>query len=189
MSDAVDLKAHARRHARAQRAEAHAGRGAAVTAQTARLLLGFLTPHFGKVVAGYMPIQSEIDPRVAMAALTAHGPVAVPVVEREAAPLRFDRWRPETEMVAGRYGAQVPAHSDPVTPDVVIVPMLAFNRDGHRLGYGGGYYDRTLAALRSERDVLAVGLAYAAQEMRDFPVAPTDAPLDALVTESEVITF
>lgn len=158
-------------------------------AQATQLLIGFLTPHFGKVAAGYMPIQSEIDPRVAMAALTAHGPVAVPVVEREAAPLRFDLWTPETEMVAGRYGAEVPAVSEPVTPEIVIVPLLAFNRQGHRLGYGGGYYDRTLAKLRAQGDVIAVGLAYSGQEMDDFPVAPTDAPLDAIVTENEVMTF
>lgn len=115
--------------------------------------------------------------------------VAVPVVEREAAPLRFDLWTPETEMVAGRYGAEVPAVSEPVTPEIVIVPLLAFNRQGHRLGYGGGYYDRTLAKLRAQGDVIVVGLAYSGQEMGDFPVAPTDAPLDAIVTENEVMTF
>lgn len=185
----TDLKAAARTHAHKLRAMAHEARGGGVTAQASQLLLGFLTPFFGKAVAGYMPIHSEIDPRVAMAALTAHGSVAVPVVERKAAPLRFDLWTPETEMVEGAFGARVPKVSEPVVPDVLIVPLLAFNRAGHRLGYGGGFYDRTLAQLRARGEVMAVGLAYAGQEMGDFPVAPTDAPLDAIVTENEVMTF
>ncbi|WP_417269986.1 5-formyltetrahydrofolate cyclo-ligase [Celeribacter sp.] len=189
MSDTVDLKALARNVARDRRAEAHAGR-AQTAGQARQLLMGFLTPYFGKTIAGYMPIHTEIDPLPLMAALADHGPVCVPVVERNAAPLRFDRWTPETEMVEGAFGAEVPAHSTPVTPQIVIVPLLAFNREGHRLGYGGGFYDRTLAQLRAEGGkVMAVGLAYAGQEMRDFPVSSLDAPLDAIVTEAEILTF
>ena len=92
-------------------------------------------------------------------------------------------------MVPGAFGARVPKASEPVVPDVVIVPMLAFDRNGHRLGYGGGFYDRTLAALRAQQDVFAVGLAYAAQELKGLPFEATDAPLDAIVTEREVLTF
>ncbi|SFK07457.1 5-formyltetrahydrofolate cyclo-ligase [Celeribacter neptunius] len=188
MTNLIEAKAALRRAAKEARAIAH-GAGDGAAEQALQLLLGFLSPHAGKPVAGYMPLGSELDPRPAMAALCARGSVVVPVVEAKAQPLRFDLWTPQTDMVPGAFGALIPAQSQPVRPDVVIVPMLAFSRDGHRLGYGGGFYDRTLEKLRAEAPVFAVGLAYAGQEARDLPVEPTDAPLDAIVTEREVLTF
>lgn len=183
----VDLKVIARKRALAQRGVVHARDGAgAGTAST--LLSTFLTPYYGKVIAGYMPIKSEIDPLQAMQTLSEYGPVAVPIVEAKATPLRFDLWTPDTEMIPGVFGALVPKHSKPVVPDVLIVPLVAFNRAGHRLGYGGGFYDRTLAKLRAERDVFAVGFAYSGQEMADFPTSRYDLPLGAIVTENEVFT-
>ncbi|WP_434288207.1 5-formyltetrahydrofolate cyclo-ligase [Celeribacter sp. SCSIO 80788] len=186
--DIQDVKARLRRQAKEARDLAHA-QDLGAADQATKMLLGFLTPHKGKVTAGYMPLGSEIDPRPAMSVLHDRGPVAVPVVEAKAQPLRFDRWTPEGAMVEGAFGALIPAASEPVIPEVVIVPMLAFNRAGHRLGYGGGFYDRTLAKLRAMGSVFAVGLVYAAQELPDIPVEPTDAPLDAIVTEREVLTF
>lgn len=183
----VDLKAIARKRAFAQRALAHAeDHDGSVSELAKTVLVNFLEPYFGKVVAGYMPIRSEIDPLPAMHHLWRHGPVAVPIVESAAAPLRFDTWTPDTPMEAGAFGAMVPRVSVPIVPDVLIVPLVAFNRAGHRLGYGGGFYDRTLAKLRAEQDVLAVGFAYAGQEMADFPIGKYDAPLDAIVTETKV---
>lgn len=183
----VDLKAIARKRAFAQRAKIHE-RDRAHAGIAAQLLATFLTPHYGKTIAGYMPIKSEIDPTPAMTSLSLHGPVAVPIVEAKDAPLRFDAWAPDIEMVPGAFGASVPKQSVPIVPDVLIVPLVAFNRAGHRLGYGGGFYDRTLAQLRETRDVFAVGFAYSGQEMRDFPVSKYDVPLDAIVTESEIFT-
>lgn len=189
MSDvSVDLKAIARKRAFAQRGVVHArDRGNAGIAST--LLATFLAPYYGKIIAGYMPIKSEIDPLPAMKTLSKKGLVAVPIVEAKAEPLRFDLWTPDTEMIPGAFGASVPKLSKPVVPDVLIVPLVAFNRAGHRLGYGGGFYDRTLAKLRAERDVFAVGFAYSGQEMTDFPTSCYDVPLDAIVTESEVFTL
>lgn len=184
----VDLKAIARKRALKQRGAVHA-RDCGAAAMAAKLLTTFLAPHYGKTIAGYMPIQSEIDPMPAMQALSKQGPVAVPIVEAKAAPLRFDLWAPDIDMISGAFGASVPKHSKPVVPDVLIVPLVAFNRAGHRLGYGGGFYDRTLAKLRAERDVFAVGFAYSGQEMADFPISRFDVPLDAIVTESEIITL
>ncbi|WP_460272174.1 5-formyltetrahydrofolate cyclo-ligase [Celeribacter sp. ULVN23_4] len=188
MSDIQGVKAKLRREAKAARDEAYAQDMGSAELAT-KMLLGLLSPHRGKVTAGYMPLGSEIDPRPAMAVLHGLGPVAVPVVEAKAQPLRFDLWTPQAAMVSGTFGALIPELSHPVEPEVVIVPMLAFNREGHRLGYGGGFYDRTLARLRARGPVYAVGLVYAAQEFPDIPVEPTDAPLDAIVTEREVLTF
>ena len=148
-----------------------------------------LAARFGSALArvnlvGYMPMRSEIDPRPAMQAHP--GPVGVPVIAARHHPLIFHRWAPDMPMVPGRFGADVPAQADPIVPHVVIVPMLAFDLRGYRLGYGGGFYDRTLAQLRAAGDVLAIGLAYGAQEHAEVPIAPTDEKLDLIVTERAV---
>ena len=146
-----------------------------------------LAAHRGKVLAGYMPMRSEIDP---LPAMVAHdGPVCVPVIAAKAAPLRFRAWHRDAEMVMGDFGALVPSVGDWLTPQVLIVPMVAFDRRGFRLGYGGGFYDRTLERLRARGPVLAVGFAYSAQEVAELPVEPTDQPLDLLVTEADVRHF
>lgn len=177
-------KAALRRAALALRKAAHdPTRGAAACAR----LVAFLRPHQGCAASGYMPIRCELDPRPAMAALAACGPVGVPVIAGAGRPLSFHRWTPGCAMVAGTFGALVPADGAEMVPELVIVPLLAFDRGGARLGYGGGFYDRTLDLLRARGPVLAVGLAYAAQEVGRLPVEPTDQPLDAIVTEDEVI--
>jgi 5-formyltetrahydrofolate cyclo-ligase len=117
-----------------------------------------------------------------------HGPVALPVIAAHGAPLRFRRWEPGVAMVDGGFGALIPVEGDWITPRVLIVPLVAFDRYGGRLGYGGGFYDRTLAALRHAGPVLAIGFAWAAQEAADLPLEATDEPLDLIVTEAEVIT-
>lgn len=186
MSAQIESKAALRRTAREVRARAQ---NAAASERACDRLVEVLTPQKGAVIAGYMPIGSEIDPRPAMVALSAAQEMAVPVVVAKDAPLRFDRWAANAPMVEGAFGVQVPQMSEPVVPQVVIVPMLAFDRRGHRLGYGGGFYDRTLAQLRGQGEVLAVGFAYRAQELDDLIVEPWDALLDVIVTEREVLRF
>lgn len=141
----------------------------------------------GAVLAGYMPMRTEIDPLAAMAQHS--GPVCVPVITGAGQPLVFHRWTPQSVMVPGEFGALIPQVSEPLTPDVLIVPLLAFDRRGYRLGYGGGFYDRTLEALRARGRAVAIGFAFAAQEMDAVPTEPTDQPLDLLVTETEVLRF
>ncbi|MWD30080.1 5-formyltetrahydrofolate cyclo-ligase, partial [Aquicoccus sp. SCR17] len=148
-----------------------------------------LAGHRGVPLSGYMPIRTEIDPLPAMAEAAAHGPVCVPVIEGPGRPLRFSRWLPEGPLRAGPFGALVPELDDFLTPEIMIVPLVAFDRAGGRLGYGGGYYDRTLEGLRANGAVLAIGFAYAGQEAEALPLEPTDQPLDMVVTEREVITF
>lgn len=139
------------------------------------------------MLAGYMPMRGEADPLPAMAAH--RGGVCVPVIVARGAPLAFRAWTPDAAMVAGDFGALVPAEGAWCVPEVLIVPLLAFDGRGMRLGYGGGFYDRTLAGLRAGGAVLAVGLAFGAQEVPEVPTEPTDAPLDAVLTEAGLRRF
>lgn len=178
-----DQKAAARKAAFARRKAAHAGDPGTGAAN----LSAFLAGHRGVPIAGYMPIRTEIDPLPAMAEASAYGPVGVPVIDGAGQPLRFALWEPEMEMTEGLFGAAIPAEPVFMVPEIVIVPLVAFDRKGGRLGYGGGFYDRTLEGLRERGPVLAVGFAYAAQEAQDLPLEPTDQPLDAIITEQGVL--
>ncbi|RMH51096.1 MAG: 5-formyltetrahydrofolate cyclo-ligase, partial [Alphaproteobacteria bacterium] len=141
-----------------------------------------------RVVAGYLPMRSELDPRPAMAALVARGlAVCVPVIEAPGRPLRFRAWHPGVRLVPGPFGAEVPAQGRLLEPDTLIVPLLAFSGARDRLGYGGGFYDRTLAALRARGAVLAIGLAYGAQRDDSLPVGALDQRLDAVATEAGIL--
>ncbi|CAA7627666.1 5-formyltetrahydrofolate cyclo-ligase [Candidatus Terasakiella magnetica] len=140
----------------------------------------------GARVAGYWPLGDEIDPRPLMLALHAQGcPLCLPVVLSKAEPLLFRAWSPDDALEAGPHGTQHPSPDSPcVTPDIILVPLLAFDEKGFRLGYGGGYYDRTLAALRRTGTVRAIGLAFAAQKVGQIPAEPWDQPLEAILTEA-----
>jgi 5-formyltetrahydrofolate cyclo-ligase len=141
------------------------------------------------VVSAYWPMGSELDPRPLMLALQAAGhPIALPVVLEANQPLVFRAWSPGDELEPAAFNTQIPSPDKPeLTPGVVLAPLLAFDRRGYRLGYGGGFYDRTLENLRARGDVLAIGLAYAGQEVPAVPRGPTDKRLDWIVTEAEAI--
>lgn len=170
----------------AARAAALAARAAGGDAAALSRNLGAaLAPHRGKLLAGYWPMRGEPDPRPAMAAHD--GSLCLPVVPGRAVPLVFRLWRGE-ELVPGPFGTSHPPDSaPPVRPEVLIVPLLAFDSALNRLGYGGGYYDRTLQMLRADGPAVAIGLAWAVQQVADLPVEPTDQRLDALVTDRGVI--
>lgn len=179
----TDLKAAARKTAFAARKAAFArGQG-----QAAALLADFLAPHADRSLGGYMAMRTEIDPTEAMAAHM--GPVGVPVIMGAGQPLRFREWSPGCPLVEGEFGARIPAEGAWLEPEVLIVPLVAWDRRGYRLGYGGGFYDRTLELLRAKHPVLAVGFAFAGQELHEVPVEPVDQPLDAIVTEEGVLRF
>ncbi len=145
-----------------------------------------LAGHRGVPVSGYMPMRTEIDPLPAMAEAAAHGPVGVPVIMAKGQALQFALWEPDCATVEGTFKAQVPAVLEWMTPQILIVPLIAFNRRGGRLGYGGGFYDRTLQALRAAGPVMAIGFAFAGQQDDALPLEPTDQPLDLIVTENGV---
>ena len=140
------------------------------------------------MVAGYLPVRSELDPRPAMLALRGLGyRLCVPVVEAPRLPLGFRTWAPGAATERGAFGIEVPVEGAPAEPDLILVPMLAFDARGHRLGYGGGFYDRTIAALRARRPLVALGLAYAGQELPEVPDGDHDMRLDGIVTEAGVL--
>lgn len=185
MSDLAAQKAAARKAAFARRKSAHGAGLVGRAGHLSQVLAGFR----GVPLAGYMPIRTEINPLPAMEEASAHGPVGVPVITGEGQPLKFSRWEPGCKMKEGPFGAQIPAQDDFFEPEIVIVPLVAFDRKGGRLGYGGGYYDRTLQQLRARRATLAIGFAYAAQEAEVLPLEPTDQPLGMIVTEQGVLTL
>lgn len=177
-----EIKAAARAAAFARRKLAFSGRKPGDSS----LLREVLHAHSGRALAGYMPMRTEIDCLPAMAAHS--GPVGVPVILGAGQPLVFRRWQSGGAMIAGAFGALIPERGDDVAPDVLIVPLLAFDRRGYRLGYGGGFYDRTLEGLRAVRPVTAIGFAFADQEIDQVPVEETDQKLDLIVTERDVLT-
>ena len=183
MTDLSTIKAAARKAAFARRKGAHAQ----AIPGASGLLSSILAGYRGVPMAGDMPIRTEISPLPAMAEAAAHGPVGVPVITGEGQPLLFSRWEPDAAMKDGPFGAQIPEVDDFFDPEILIVPLVAFTRGGERLGYGGGFYDRTLEGLRAKRATLAIGFAYGAQEAEDLPMEPTDQPLDFIVTEIEII--
>ncbi|MGF1658249.1 MAG: 5-formyltetrahydrofolate cyclo-ligase [Rubrimonas sp.] len=186
---AADRKPALRAEALARRAEAQARIGPDA-ARAACAHLRDLIGAPGGPVAGYLAIRSEIDPAPAMTALHEDGvSVCVPVVVARGAALVFRIWRPGGALVRDGFGCAAPTDGAETTPRALIVPLLAFDRRGTRLGYGGGYYDRTLAALRAQGPVRAIGFAFAAQEVASLPADPHDAPLDAVVTETGPILF
>ena len=178
----IAAKTAARKVAFGRRRAAH-GQGLDAAAQAA--LRAALVPYAGRVLAGYMPIRTEIDPLPVMAGWDA--PVGVPVIRGTGVPLEFHRWKPGCAMVAGPFGALVPEVAEVVVPQVLIVPLVAFDGRGFRLGYGGGFYDRTLELLRATQDTVAIGFAYSAQRADILPLEPTDQRLDAIVTEDGLV--
>lgn len=154
-----------------------------------RVLASGLIGH-GAAVSGYWPIGDEIDPRPLMQALAARGhELCLPVVIAGGQPLLFRRWRAGDELVAAGFETFVPGPAAaPMQPDVLLVPLLAFDRNLYRLGYGAGYYDRTIAVVRSEaRSRTALGIAFALQEVAAVPTGPGDERLDAVATEREIV--
>jgi len=180
----IERKSETRKAAFARRKLAHAQ---GTDAQAQQFLQEALSPYHGKSIAGYMPIRTEVSPLPVMKEW--QGDVGVPVILAAGQPLEFHRWYADCTMTEGAFGAHIPADAQPMTPDVVVVPLVAFDLKGGRLGYGGGFYDRTLELLRANRPTIAIGFAYAGQEADELPLEPTDQPLDMMVTELGITRF
>jgi 5-formyltetrahydrofolate cyclo-ligase len=146
--------------------------------------------HACKIISAFYPYQSEIDTRPLLGKLAGEGwTTCLPIVLGEGLPLQFRRWLPGEPTIAGVWGIPRPPDDAPeLVPDVLIVPLLAFDRKGYRLGYGGGFYDRTLEMLRARKTIVAIGVAYAAQEIDAVPRDAHDQPLNFIITERDVIS-
>ena len=181
-------KKYARSAASRRRSEAYSQAAAATAAN-------ILTNHLGTFpeqwpIAGYLPIRTEIDPQPAMESLHRDGrSVCVPVVEASGQPLKFREWTPCSDLVKAAYGVAIPENGLWINPCVIVVPLLAYDRNGRRLGYGGGYYDRTIAACRATHSAVAVGFAFSGQEIDRVPADKFDQILDAVATECGVVQF
>ena len=143
----------------------------------------------GAIVSGFMPLNSEISPLPLMRKLAEAGArLALPVVVGRGLPLSMRAYAFGDALVKGVWGIRVPPPEAPeAAPDVLLVPLLVFDRNGNRLGYGAGYYDMTIAALRAKKPVVAVGIAFAAQEVDVVPTTPRDVRLDLVLTEREIV--
>jgi 5-formyltetrahydrofolate cyclo-ligase len=151
--------------------------------------LGAIKVPAGIAVSAYWPLEEEFDPRPLFMDLHRRGhPIGLPVILGKGQPLLFRCWDPTTELVRGSFRVMTPPPTAPeIVPKLLLVPLLAFDRAGFRLGYGGGFYDRTIAKLRGAGGALAVGVTFAALEVPAVPRDDTDQPLDCIVTEREAI--
>jgi 5-formyltetrahydrofolate cyclo-ligase len=185
---AQDRKAELRRQAMAGRdAVLPEIRQAAAEAIAAREFPLVIAP--GAIVSGFMPLKSEINPLPLMQKLAGEGAqLALPAIAGRGKPLIMRAWEPGAPLERGQWGIREPkADAAEVEPDILLVPLLAFDRAGHRIGYGAGYYDLTIARLRARKAVIAVGVAFAIQEVPAIPATPRDARLDLVLTEREMI--
>ena len=177
--------------ARARRAEAH-GRQARAPEHALRHFLDAIGFAEDAVVSGYLPVDDEFDVVPFLAAASQHGcPTGLPFVPGKGEPLVFRAWSPGGPLVDGALNIPVPPDDAVVViPTLLLVPMLAFDAVGYRLGYGGGFYDRTLSLLKaSNPSTLAVGVAYAAQQVDAVPRNHFDQPLDWIITEEGATAF
>jgi len=183
-----DGKASLRATARALRREARDRAGPGAGLLIADNFLVRLPWRRASTVAGYVSLGDEADVAPLLGLLAGQGVnLALPAVTERDAALEFRCWKLEDPLEFGPFATQHPNDAaERATPDMLLVPMLAYDLEGGRLGYGGGYYDRTLEALRAAGPVIAVGIAFAAQRMDNLPRETHDQPLDWIVTESEV---
>jgi len=143
------------------------------------------------IVSGFMPMKTEINPVPLLRKLSDAGAqLALPAIAGRGKALILRAWTFGAPLKSGQWGIREPMPEAPeVAPDIVIVPLAAFDRAGHRIGYGAGYYDMTINALRAKKKVIAIGIAFAAQEISRVPATERDARLDLVLTEREAIDF
>lgn len=182
----------AKKRLRAEMAELRGrmeGRTRAANAVRDRFLARFGDRLPGVTVSAYWPIRDELDSRPLLRSLADRGAIcALPAVVGRDRPLVFRRWRPGDRLVEARFGLSEPtAAAERVTPDIVIAPLLAVDSAGRRLGHGGGYYDRTIAALRRGGEVVAVGIGYDVQIRDSVPAGPDDMRVDWVVSEKRIV--
>jgi 5-formyltetrahydrofolate cyclo-ligase len=190
MTPVEDIKARMRAEALLRRAAAHRDGGPEAAEAVQRHFMAALGNGIslapGAAISGYWPMRAELDIRPLLERLAGEGYVcALPVVGPRGTPLSFRRWRPGDELASAGFGTSEPAaRAEPVTPAVLLTPLLAFDAAGGRLGYGAAYYDITLRALRRAGEAIAVGIAFEAQRIDAAPHEDHDEPIDWVITET-----
>ena len=183
----ISLKSDLRRVARDIRKKAHAN-NALASFQLRDRFLNDIKIEKGALIAGYVAFGSELDPYPLLSALFDQGhPLCLPVTQGENAPLSFYAFAPGDRLSKGEFGyiREPRRQARALEPDLLIVPLLAFDKEKNRLGQGGGYYDRTLRGLRKRKKIIAIGIAFAAQEVEKVPFGPLDESVDKIVTETQ----
>lgn len=190
IASAPDAKIALRKRALLAARASSAAYGDEAGERVAKAFLGAIALPSESVVSGYAPLKSEIDPMPLLRRLAQRGHVVtLPFIEAPGKPLRFKRWRPGDPLVSGQFGARHPAGDvDFLDPDLLVIPLLAFDSDGYRLGRGGGFYDRTIAELKARKPVQTVGLAFSAQLILKVPRESHDERLDWIVTEEGALS-
>ncbi len=190
MSSEQSAKAELRQAALLRRDDMPApARAQAVDVVTQRVFPVTVAP--GMIVSGYSPMKSEFNPVPLLRKFADAGArLALPVTPKRGNPLIMRAWAFGDELDSGVWGIREPKQEQPeLFPDIMLVPLAAFDRAGHRIGYGAGYYDMTIARIRVMKQVTAIGLAFATQEVRKIPATPFDQQLDLVLTENETIDF
>lgn len=182
------MKDKAREQAKAVRQKLHGGANPDIYSDLSEhllKLLGDIGVAKQSVVAGFWPIGSEIDPRIALNDLSRRGYIlALPIIEAENQPLVFKQFELGDELHAGMFKTKEPNNNAPsLEPDIILVPLLAFDAGGGRLGYGGGYYDRTIEKYKKIKNIITIGIAFAGQLVRSVPHDDHDIHLDYILTE------
>src|SRR5450830_1514921 len=189
-SEITDRKAQLRVQALARR-DALLAAARAVAAEVIAARPFPLKVAAGMIVAGFSPMKSEINPIPLLRKLSDAGAsLALPAIAGRGKPLIMRAWHFGAPLNSGQWGIREPTpEAAEVAPDILIVPLACFDRTGHRIGYGAGYYDMTINALRAKKPVIAIGIAFAAQEIPKVPATERDARLDLVLTEREIIDF
>jgi 5-formyltetrahydrofolate cyclo-ligase len=180
-----ETKRRARTAAQELREDAHRRHGPSAGLALARHGVPILPAEGADVVSGFFSFTTEIPVLPLMAKLASSGwTTALPIVQGKNLPLIFRKWFPGEPTIPGIWNIPMPPETAPeVVPDVLLVPMLAFDKRGYRLGYGGGFYDRTLNGLRTHKPIQAIGIAYSDQEVPEVPHGDHDEPMDWILTE------
>ncbi len=184
-----DLKKAARKQAGAVRKQAYQADDGSALDRVQAFFIDNVPLGNHSVISGFLPIGSELDLRPMLADMSdAKHTIVLPCVVGNGMPLLFREWKIGDPLVEEKFGTMAPADAAPEhVPDILLVPMLAFDKAGFRLGYGGGFYDRTLEKIRAMKKVIAVGVAYGAQQVDEVPRGEHDQPLDLIVTDEGII--
>lgn len=186
--DILDLKSRCRAAGFIARKQAHSQNLASKA--NAQLIAYLKLQDEVKIIAAYMPIRTEVSPLKSMKKMALRGrKICVPVIVGANKPLEFHQWTPSCQMISGQFGAKTPKDGAVLKPDIIITPLVAFDSNGYRIGYGGGFYDRSFEQLSEEKNIQVIGFAYSEQELMIVPHESTDYRLDGVITEKGILSF